>query len=67
VPHIARKMFGPDHRVLLPMSALTGAALMVTADTAARMLGELPVGVITALLGAPFFLFLLRSRKSMER
>jgi iron complex transport system permease protein len=67
VPHIARRVFGSDHRVLLPTAALSGAILMVLADTASRMLGmlpkmpgELPVGVITALLGAPFFLYLLR-------
>lgn len=62
VPHIARRMFGSDHRVLLPTSALSGAILMVIADTAARALGEVPVGVITAMLGAPFFLYLLRRR-----
>jgi len=60
VPHIARRIFGPDHRILLPTAAVSGAILMVIADTAARMLGEVPVGVITALLGAPFFLYLLR-------
>lgn len=60
VPHIARRIFGADHRILLPTAAISGAILMVIADTAARMLGEVPVGVITALLGAPFFLYLLR-------
>lgn len=60
VPHIARRMFGSDHRVLLPTAALLGAILMVLADTLARLLGEVPVGVITALLGAPLFLYLLR-------
>ena len=63
VPHMARRIFGPDHRVLIPMAALMGAILLVLADTLARSLispGELPVGVITAMLGAPFFCYLLR-------
>lgn len=60
VPHIARRVFGADHRVLLPTAALLGAILMVLADAAARALGELPVGVVTAMIGAPFFLYLLR-------
>jgi len=63
VPHIARRLFGPDHRVLLPASALLGAALMIAADTVARNVSagaELPVGVVTALLGAPFFCYLLK-------
>jgi iron complex transport system permease protein len=65
VPHLIRLGFGADHRVVLPCSALLGAALLVLADLAARSLAapaELPVGVITALLGAPFFLWLLRRR-----
>ncbi len=63
VPHIARKVFGPDHRVLIPMAALFGGVLMVSADIVARLIvspSELPVGVITALLGAPFFFYLLK-------
>jgi iron complex transport system permease protein len=60
VPHISRRIFGPDHRVLLPAAALSGGILMVLADTVARALGELPVGVVTAMVGAPFFLYLLR-------
>lgn len=62
VPHLIRMVWGPDHRRLLPASALAGAALLVGADTLARLLvapAELPVGVITALLGGPFFLWLL--------
>lgn len=62
VPHVLRLMIGPDHRVLLPASALGGAAFLVAADTVARMVityQELPVGVITGLLGGPFFLYLL--------
>ena len=66
VPHIVRLIWGPDHRSLLPLSALTGAILLILADTASRTLmapSEIPVGVITAFLGAPFFLFLLRRTK----
>src|SRR5574337_1181257 len=63
VPHILRLLVGPDHRRLLPASALAGAALLILADTAARSVAapaELPVGIFTALLGGPIFLFLLR-------
>ncbi len=63
VPHILRLAIGPDHRRLLPASALAGAALLVLADAAARSIvapAELPVGIFTALLGGPLFLFLLR-------
>lgn len=65
VPHIIRLMIGPDHRYLLPMSALGGAILLLLADATARALFapiELPVGLVTALLGAPFFISLLRHR-----
>jgi iron complex transport system permease protein len=65
VPHVVRLLFGADHRLVLPGSALLGAALMVLADLAARSLAapaELPVGVVTALVGAPFFLWLLHQR-----
>jgi iron complex transport system permease protein len=66
MPHIARKIVGPDHRVLLPTAGLIGASFLILADTVARVAGpwELPVGVITSLLGAPFFLYLLRTRAS---
>ncbi|MFG3453946.1 FecCD family ABC transporter permease [Stutzerimonas stutzeri] len=63
VPHLMRLMIGPDHRLLLPASALAGGSLLLFADLLARlMLGpaELPIGIVTALLGAPFFLYLLR-------
>lgn len=62
VPHLVRLLTGPDHRRLLPAAGLTGAALMIAADALARTLAapaELPVGVLTALLGGPFFLWLL--------
>ena len=67
VPHAMRALFGSDHRVLLPASALAGAATLMLADAAARTFiapGELPVGVITALIGGPFFLILLMKRLS---
>jgi iron complex transport system permease protein len=63
VPHAARFLFGPDHRILLPASALLGAAALVLADTLARSVlspVELPVGVLTVLLGGPCFILLYR-------
>jgi iron complex transport system permease protein len=63
VPHVLRLMLGADHRLLLPASLLAGAAFLVWADTVARAaLGivEIPVGVVTALCGAPFFVYLLK-------
>lgn len=65
VPHIVRMLIGPDHHYLLPASALAGALMLVVADTLARIViapTELPVGVITALVGVPFFISLLRQR-----
>ncbi|MFG1404065.1 FecCD family ABC transporter permease [Xanthobacter sediminis] len=67
VPHLARLALGPGHRVLLPASALLGAAVLLAADILARMLAapaELPLGVVTALVGAPFFLWLLLRRRA---
>ncbi|MFB6069582.1 MAG: vitamin B12 ABC transporter permease BtuC [Halanaeroarchaeum sp.] len=64
VPHVMRLLVGPDHRILLPTSAIAGAAFLVATDTIARSgAAELPVGIVTAALGAPFFLFLLRRRE----
>lgn len=66
IPHTMRIIVGPDHRILLPSSCLVGAIFLVWTDTLARAIiwpAELPVGVITALFGAPFFLYLLRRRK----
>jgi iron complex transport system permease protein len=63
VPHLLRLVLGPDHRLLLPASFLGGAVFLVWADALARTLlgpAELPVGVVTALTGGPFFLYLLR-------
>lgn len=62
VPHLVRLLVGPDHRVLLPASALAGASLLLLADLFARLIlspAELPIGIVTALIGAPFFLYLL--------
>jgi iron complex transport system permease protein len=66
VPHVARMLLGPDHVRLLPVTALGGAIFLVVADTAARTLlapSEIPVGIIMAFVGAPFFLYLLRKMK----
>jgi iron complex transport system permease protein len=62
VPHGVRLVFGPDHRQLLPLSGITGAAFLIIADTLARIIvapAQLPVGVVTAIVGGPFFLILL--------
>ncbi|MET0529203.1 MAG: iron chelate uptake ABC transporter family permease subunit [Microvirga sp.] len=66
VPHVLRLIAGADHRMLLPASALLGASLLVAADTVARTAAapaELPIGILTAAIGAPFFLWLLLRRK----
>ena len=64
VPHVMRLLVGPDHRILLPTSALAGASFLVAADTLARSgAAEIPVGIVTAAVGAPFFLYLLRRRE----
>ena len=65
VPHFMRLIFGSDHRLLLPVSVLFGASFLIVADTIARVVfapAELPVGVITALCGAPYFIFLLKRK-----
>jgi iron complex transport system permease protein len=65
VPHMVRMMFGSDHRLLIPAATLLGATFLVFADTVARTImapSELPVGVITAICGAPYFIYLLRKR-----
>jgi iron complex transport system permease protein len=67
VPHICRLLVGPNHRTLLPASLLFGGMFLLVCDTAARLVmfpAELPVGVITAFLGAPFFLWLLIRQSS---
>ncbi|MBP3040418.1 iron ABC transporter permease [Bacillaceae bacterium Marseille-Q3522] len=70
IPHITRLLWGPDHRHLLPLSILTGSGFLILADLVARTViapTELPIGVITALIGAPVFAFLLLERKNNER
>lgn len=65
-PHMSRVIVGSDHRFLLPMSAIVGAILLLAADTAARSIVqpvEIPVGIMTALIGVPFFLYLLLKRR----
>lgn len=65
-PHLVRLVSGPDHRIVIPGAALLGAVLVVLADVAARTLvspAELPIGIVTASIGAPFFLFLLLRRR----
>lgn len=66
VPHIVRLIVGPDHRLLIPLAGLSGAILLTVMDTLARSLltQEVPVGVISALLGGPFFIFLLRRHRT---
>jgi iron complex transport system permease protein len=66
IPHMMRILVGPDHRILVPSSVLMGAMFMVSADTFSRMIvqpTEIPVGIITALIGAPFFIYLLVRKK----
>ncbi len=64
IPHIMRLIVGPDHKILLPTSALAGSSFLVITDTIARSgAAEIPVGIITAFLGAPFFLYLLRKKE----
>jgi iron complex transport system permease protein len=65
VPHVMRMIFGSDHRILIPTSAFGGAIVLVIADTVARTVvapSELPVGAMTALAGAPLFIYLLRRK-----
>ncbi len=70
VPHAVRLVVGPDHRKVIPMSLLTGAAFLVLVDLVTRTIdrpNEMPIGIFTAALGAPFFLILLRGRKRAMR
>ena len=67
VPHIARILVGPDHRILIPSSALAGAVILILCDTVARTImspAEIPVGILTALLGCPFFVYLLLRKRT---
>ena len=70
IPHAVRMITGPDHRILLPASALVGAIFLIWADVVARTAlapQEIPVGIITAFVGAPFFIYLLRKKKNEIR
>jgi iron complex transport system permease protein len=67
IPHVARGLVGPDYGKLLPVSAVIGATYLLVIDDIARLAGplELPLGILTALIGAPFFIFLLaRTRRA---
>jgi len=69
VPHMMRLLIGPDHRYLLPASCIGGGLLLLFVDTFARSIitpVEVPVGVFTALIGAPFFLFLLKQQRNSQ-
>jgi iron complex transport system permease protein len=66
VPHIMRLMWGPDHRLLIPASTISGGIFLILADTIARTIvipQELPVGVVTSFIGAPFFIVLLKRKE----
>lgn len=70
VPHVARTFTGPDHRWLIPCSALAGAALLLTADVLGRIVvspGELQTGIVLAAVGAPFFIALVRRRRGVVK
>src|SRR5690606_26751995 len=66
VPHVVRLLAGVDHRWLIPLSAFAGAALLVAADVLGRLVGgteEIQAGIVTAILGAPFFIWIVRRQK----
>ena len=66
VPHLCRLLVGVDHRWLLPFSALTGAVLLILADVAGRLIArptEMDVGIVTAIIGAPVFIWIVRKRR----
>jgi iron complex transport system permease protein len=70
VPHVARSLTGPDHRWLIPCSALAGSVLLLTADVLGRVVvrpAELQTGIVLAVLGAPFFIALVRRRRGVVR
>ncbi|MDN3015264.1 iron chelate uptake ABC transporter family permease subunit [Paenibacillus sp. BSR1-1] len=70
IPHLSRLLWGPDHKHLLPLSIITGSGFLILADLVSRIVispTELPIGVITALIGAPVFAIILLQRKRIER
>ena len=69
IPHIVRFLVGPDNRIVLPLSLVVGAAFMIAVDTACRtfMASEIPLGILTSIIGAPFFFaILLKTRKGVR-
>jgi iron complex transport system permease protein len=69
IPHLCRLLVGTDHRWLLPFSAVAGAVLLVAADVVGRVIArpdEIEVGILTALVGAPFFIWIVRRQKVRE-
>ncbi len=66
IPHASRLIIGPDHRFLLPLSAIMGAIFLIICDTIARTIttGEVPLGIVTSVLGAPYLIYLIRSKKT---
>ena len=69
VPHLMRALIGPDNRRLIPVSLLAGAVLLLAADTLTRAVlpTEIPIGVLTALIGGPFFCYVFRRQQSARR
>ncbi|MEA3254861.1 MAG: iron chelate uptake ABC transporter family permease subunit, partial [Candidatus Altiarchaeota archaeon] len=67
MPHAARLVIGPDHRFLIPSAAIMGAIFLIICDTLARTLttAEIPVGIITSILGAPYLVYLLRTKRNI--
>lgn len=66
IPHMVRMLFGPDHKILIPASGIIGGIFMIFSDTIARTIispTEIPVGIVTALFGGPFFIYILKSKK----
>ncbi len=66
VPHLMRLLVGPNHRILLPMCLLAGGVVLGLSDIVANLAGEIPIGIVTSLLGAPFFLYLLHRSREYE-
>lgn len=62
IPHMTKILVGPDHRILIPCSAVMGAIFLIWMDALARLLG-IPIGILTAFCGAPFFIYLLKRKK----
>ena len=63
VPHILRLLAGPEHKCLVPLALIGGADFVLACDLASRLIGGLPLGIVTALIGGPYFLWLLRRQR----